>query len=77
MIKLHWVKLIKKSSLLKNVLEFNSRARPKAKADKKKNRDTYESINALYGGIELVLNDFKGGIFPLKSTQGKGILYNT
>ena len=43
-----------------------SRARPKAKSYKKEISDTIESINALYACRELVLNDFKSGIFPLK-----------
>ena len=34
-------------------------------------RDTYETVNALYKGQELTLNDFKYEIFPIKSTQGK------
>ena len=31
----------KQRNLLSTILEFNSRARPKSKTDKKKNRDTY------------------------------------
>ena len=30
------------------------------------------SVNALYEGRELTLNAFRNGIFPIKSTQGKG-----
>ena len=48
------------SNLLNTISEFNIRARPKVKIDKKNKRDTYESINALYEERELV-NDFKKG----------------
>ena len=43
----------------------------KAKIDKKRKRDTYESMLALYVERESVLN-FKKGIFPLKLSQRKG-----
>ena len=59
----------KQSDLLENILKFSDRARPRAKANKKKKNETYNSINALYECRELVLNTFKSGIFPLKSTQ--------
>ena len=58
---------------MNNVLEFNSRARPKFKVGKKKSRYTYYSLNALYGGIELALNAFTSTTFLLTSTQGKEI----
>ena len=32
---------------------------------------TYESAYALYEGLELTLNAFKSGIFPVKEKQGK------
>ena len=60
----------KQSNLLINILEFNDRARPRAKANKKKKSNTQESVNTIYEGRELVLYSFKSGIFPLKSTQG-------
>ena len=46
--------------------------------DQKKNkirrkRNTFESVNALYEGQELTLNAFRSGIFPIKTTQGKGL----
>ena len=59
----------KQSNLLQNILEFKNRARPRSKGDKQR-KNTFKSINALYQGTELVLNDFKSGIFPLKPTQG-------
>ena len=63
----------KKSNLLQNIVEFNIRAKPKAKTVKKKKSDSFKSINALYEGYELTLNAFKSGIFPLRPTQRKGI----
>ena len=45
----------KQSNLLENLSEFNSKARPREKADKSK------TLNALE-----TLDSFKGGIFPLK-----------
>ena len=44
----------------------------KKKKKKKKESNTYESVYAFYKGRELTLNAFKSGIFPIKSTQGKG-----
>lgn len=38
----------KQRNLLNTILKFNTRIRQKVKADKKKTRDTYESINALH-----------------------------
>lgn len=58
---------------MNNILEFNSRARPKAQANKKKHRDTYESIYALCEGKEVILNVFKSEIIPLYPAQRKGI----
>ena len=49
-----------------------SQKRKKKKKKKKKESNTYESVYALYMGRELTLNAFKSGIFPIKSTQGKG-----
>ena len=37
-----------------------------------KNRDTCDSVNALYEGRELTLNTFRSGIFAIKVAQGKG-----
>ena len=52
-------------------MDFNNKARPRSKADKEKN-DTCDSAYTLYEGRQLTFNDFKSGIFPLKSKQGKG-----
>ena len=57
------------SNVQENILEFNNKARPRSKADKQRKNVTYEGANALYQGRELVLNDFKNGIFSLKPTQ--------
>ena len=53
----------KQSNLLKNILEFNHKARLGAKADKKKKKDTYENLYALYEGRELVSNIYKRRYF--------------
>ena len=45
--------LIKTTYLLKKIIEFNGRERPRAKANRKKKSCTYESINALHEGKEL------------------------
>ena len=44
----------------------------KGKANTKK-KDTYENVYALYEGRKLTLNAFRSGVFPIKSTQGKGL----
>ena len=64
-------------NLLENMIEFNDKSRPRSKADKEKNRNTYEIVNALYGGQELTLNAFKIGIFPIKATPGEGLKIST
>ena len=38
-----------------------------------KKRNTFESLNALYEGRELILNAFSSDIFPMKEKQGKGL----
>ena len=62
---------IDQSNLLEIMVEFNDKS--KQMKGKNKNRDTYESVNVLYENWELTLNAFKGWIFPIKSTQGKGL----
>ena len=57
-------------NLLENMVEFNEKSRPRKKEDKEKERDTFESVNALYESRELTLNSFKTGIFPIKATKG-------
>ena len=53
----------KERNLLNSILEFNSEARLKTKADNKKRKDFYKSENALYERRELVLNTFKRILF--------------
>ena len=43
------------------------------KKDKDKKQNTFDSINSLYEGQELILNAFRSGIFPIKGKKGKGI----
>ena len=61
------------NNLIKNMVEYNNKSRPKNKEGKVKKRDTFESLNALYKGQELTLNTFKSGIFPMKATQGRAL----
>ena len=58
---------------MKTILEFKNSTRPIVKADKKRKKNTFKSINAFYQDRESVLNAFKSRILPIKSTQGKGI----
>ena len=59
------------SNLLKNIVEFKNKSRPKNKEGKDKKRDNCETVYAFYEGRKLTLNAFKRGIFPIKATQGK------
>ena len=34
-----------------------------------KKKNTFESVNGLYEGWELILNAFRSGIFPIKNRQ--------
>ena len=45
---------------------FNDRVRPKTAESENKKRSTYKSAYALYQGLELILNAFRSGIFPIK-----------
>ena len=58
--------------LLKNLVGFNNRSRPKTTEGKDKKKIS-ENVYSLYEGRELILNAFKSEIFPLKATNGKGI----
>ena len=57
--------------MLKHLVEFNNKSKPKNKEGKDKKRDTYESVYGLQEGWQLTLNTFKSGIFPLKTITGK------
>ena len=36
------------ANLLKSMIEFNGKSRPRKKEEKEKKRNTFESVNALY-----------------------------
>ena len=43
------------------------------KQKKVRKKNTYESVNALSEGQELILHAFKSGIFPIKTSKGEGL----
>ena len=57
------------------MLNFNNKARPQNKGNKKKNnkRNVLNTAKNLYDGRELVINAFKSKLFPSKSTTGTGL----
>ena len=57
---------------IKTIIEIDNRSRLKAKECKDKNRNTFDSVNAFYEGLELTLNTFKSGTCPLNPSKGKG-----
>ena len=61
------------SDLLEYILNFNNKARPKNKNDKKILKNVFNTAKNLYEGGELVINAFKRGLFKSKSTTGTGI----
>ena len=61
------------SNLLKTWAEFNKKSKPRTREDKDLKRNTFESVNALYEGRELIFNAFRREIFPIKETQVKGL----
>ena len=61
------------SNLLKELVEFNDKSRPRTAEGKDKKRNTYKSTYALYESRKLILNAFRSGIFPIKETQGQGL----
>ena len=54
------------------MVEFNDKSKPKLNKLRKK-INPFGSANAPYEGLELTINAFKKGIFPIKETQGKGL----
>ena len=64
---------IDQSNLLKYLVEFNDKSRPRTAEGKGKKRNIYERAYALYEGRELILNAFRSKIFPMKEIQGKGV----
>ena len=61
------------SDLVDYFFDFNSKTKPKSQKYKKRKKDVFDSIKNLYKGRELVINAFKSGLFPLKSTAGEGL----
>ena len=55
---------------------FNNKSKPKTKEGKDKKRNTFDNVNALHKGRELILNAFKSLIFPIKATKSKSFRYN-
>ena len=60
------------SNLLKKLVGFDNKYRPRTIEVKHKEKDTYKSTCTLYIGRELILNGFKSGIFPIKATKSEG-----
>ena len=54
------------------MVEFNDKSKPKLNKLRKK-INSFGSANTPYEGLELTINTFKKGIFPIKETQGKGL----
>ena len=61
---------IDQSNLIKKLVQFNDKSRPRTAEGKDKKGNTFESVNALYEGRKLILNAFRSGIFPIKEKQG-------
>ena len=59
---------MEQTNLLENIVNVSNKSKPRSKRDKE---NTYDSINSLYEGQELILNAYKSGIFPIKETNGK------
>ena len=60
------------TNLLENIVKFNNKSKPKTKEGRDKNKNTFDSVIALYEGGELTLNALRCVIFPIKAVQGKG-----
>ena len=58
------------SDLVEYILNFNNKTRPKNSDDK---RNILNSAENLYYGRELVINAFKSGLCPLRSTNASKI----
>ena len=61
------------SNVLQNVAEFSEKSKPRTIEGKDKERNTFETVNALSEGRELILIRLRSGIFPIKETQRKGL----
>ena len=60
------------TNLFKNWKKLSEKSKPRTKTDRDKKLDTFDSINPLYEGRELLLNAFRSRIFPIKR-QGEGL----
>ena len=60
------------TNLLKNWKEFSEKSEPRTtkKKDRDKKRNTFDSLNDLYEVREIILNNFRSGIFPIRK-QGE------
>ena len=56
------------SNVLQNVAEFSEKSKPRTIEGKDKERNTFETVNALSEGRELILICLRSGIFPIKET---------
>ena len=61
------------TNLLKNMVTFNNKSKPKTQEGNDKKQNTFDSVDALYEGRKLTLNAFRSGIFPTKATKSEGI----
>ena len=61
------------ADLLEYISNFNNKARPKNKDDKKNKRNVFNTAKNLSEGRELVIKAFKSRLFQLKSTTGTGL----
>ena len=64
------------TDLVEYILSFDNKTRLKNKMIKKNNnnkRNIFNTAKNLCEGRELVINVFKSGLFPLKSTTGTGL----
>ena len=66
---------MEQTNLLENILDFSSKSRPRSEKDKDKKQNTFDSINPLYEGRELILNTFRNRIFPVKKYKEKDYKY--
>ena len=61
------------ADLTEYILNFNDKARPKNRDDKKNKTNVLNTANSLCDGSELVISAFKSGLFPLKLTTRTGL----
>ena len=64
---------MKQSNLLKNIVHFHNKSRPKIMKGKGNRRDTYESGDPFYEGWQFTVDVFESGIFAIKGTKGERI----